>query len=630
MKKLKFTSVIFLAFLGLIVNSSEASPYGVCAHVERSPEHKVAVKEFKLMRKIGIRWVRTDFSWSGICKKKGHWDFTKLDETVRWAEENGIKLLPILDYDVPWASPAHKNLKQWGEYVQKVVSRYQDKIKYWEVYNEPNVSLFWRGTPSAVEYTKLLIASSKIIKKINPELKVVMGGVVWFPWDFIKEIYKNGGGAHFDVMNIHPYTFPLSLEKRSISKKISYLRKIMDKNGDKSKPIWITEIGWSTVNRFKFASGIIKSGLQALTKGKQNLNIAIMSDPSYGEEIKELDFNMILPQKGKITAVDINSLSTISPEKYDALLMPPLEDFPIKSFKYLKKYIKEGGIIIFWCGVPMYYSLEKKSDNTWQRKKASGRFRRELRIGWEAWWQNKQVPKKARKLKSVEKYKDIIKFPDTKAKTHVAQRFINSSLLHKGDKFIPIIYASTDSYTGVAAAAIKFNSDFKGGLIISTFWHSVGITEKQQAKLLPRAFLLSFQNNIQKIFWYEFQALDQKDAHANNYFGITHQDLSPKPAYHSYNALTKMCPAGSKPGKGKWRNGSIFYPHWKRLDGKNVWAIWSTTPKTIKLKLFGNLDESYDYMGQKINISKKDNNIEIKATEEVIYLLGPEKITFPF
>ena len=65
------------------------------------------------MRKAGIRWVRSDFSWSSVERRPGQWAFGHLDETVDWAEAAGVKILPILDYDVAWARPAHKHLDQW-------------------------------------------------------------------------------------------------------------------------------------------------------------------------------------------------------------------------------------------------------------------------------------------------------------------------------------------------------------------------------------------------------------------------------------------------------------------------------------------------------------------------------------
>ena len=111
--------------------TAEGIPYAVCAHVSRGGEHAIARDAFRRMKAAGIGWVRTDFDWSGVERKPGEWSFDNLDETVQWAEEAGISILPILDYDVRWASPAYKHLNLWRTYVRKVVSRYKDRVRHW-------------------------------------------------------------------------------------------------------------------------------------------------------------------------------------------------------------------------------------------------------------------------------------------------------------------------------------------------------------------------------------------------------------------------------------------------------------------------------------------------------------------
>ena len=89
-------------------------PYGVCAHVSRS-ELKIAPQEFDRMREAGVNWVRTDFDWNGVEKSRGEWNYAHLDRLTGLAKEEGMNILPILDYDVAWARPAWKNLDAWGE-----------------------------------------------------------------------------------------------------------------------------------------------------------------------------------------------------------------------------------------------------------------------------------------------------------------------------------------------------------------------------------------------------------------------------------------------------------------------------------------------------------------------------------
>jgi endonuclease/exonuclease/phosphatase family metal-dependent hydrolase len=225
---------------------NNVSPYAVCAHLSRGGEHQIAQQELKLMHQAGIGWVRADFDWSGVERQAGTWQFDHLDQTVAWAEAEGVRILPILDYDVPWARPAYKNLDKWLEYVRRVVTRYKDRIRYWEVWNEPNLEQFWHDKPNPADYAKLLKATHETIKQIDPELVVLLGGVSGIPWPYLEGIYEAGGKDSFDVMNVHPYRYPSSPEERPLYDDLVRLRQLMDKYGDKGKPIWITEVGWPT------------------------------------------------------------------------------------------------------------------------------------------------------------------------------------------------------------------------------------------------------------------------------------------------------------------------------------------------------------------------------------------------
>lgn len=226
--------------------AAPSSPYGVCAHLPRGDEYPTAREELELMRKAGIGWARADFSWSGVEPRRGQWHFEHLDQVVEWADAAGVRILPILDYDVEWARPAHAHLDLWCEYVRRVVERYKDRIRYWEVWNEPNLEMFWKDKPDAANYVKLLKASHETIKRIDPELKVLLGGTAGIPWDYLKRIYAAGGKPLFDVMNVHPYRYPATPEQRPLLDDIQRLRRLMAGHGDAEKPIWFTEIGWPT------------------------------------------------------------------------------------------------------------------------------------------------------------------------------------------------------------------------------------------------------------------------------------------------------------------------------------------------------------------------------------------------
>ena len=121
----KTWSCLAAAAAGLSLSAAPAviqDPYGVCAHVSRG-EWQFAPQTFQKMHEAGINWVRTDFDWKYSEPKQGSWNYSHLDRVIELAKKEKIHVLPILEYDVPWATPAWKHLDLWSGYVRNLVNR---------------------------------------------------------------------------------------------------------------------------------------------------------------------------------------------------------------------------------------------------------------------------------------------------------------------------------------------------------------------------------------------------------------------------------------------------------------------------------------------------------------------------
>jgi beta-xylosidase len=264
----KFLSAA-LAFVVATMSSSlfavepSSSPYGVCAHLGGGSESRLMPHNLKMMKSAGIDWVRADFSWDGVQHSDKTWHYERTDKLVNMTEQEGISVLAVLNYDVAWAKPAHEHLDEWNTYVRNVVSRYKDRVKYWEVWNEQNIQRFWTGGANAKQYQLLLEATYKTIKSIDPDLKVVYGGLAGIPFDYIKASLEADAGKYFDVFNIHPYRNAMNKNNwvRSYIASLKRLREMLDRNDAKGKPIWITEIGWPTPTAFNTKAGTNKGDI---------------------------------------------------------------------------------------------------------------------------------------------------------------------------------------------------------------------------------------------------------------------------------------------------------------------------------------------------------------------------------
>ena len=126
-------------------------------------------------------------------------------------------------------------ISDWQNYVQKIVSKYGDDIKYWEIWNE--VEIFFSEGTNGVSLLDLARSAYTIIKGNNSN------NVVLSP-NFISSkaasdfIYKCNGNYPFDVFSFHQYT-----DKRpenEIGVWYGY-RNMLDNFGMNSMPMWNTE-----------------------------------------------------------------------------------------------------------------------------------------------------------------------------------------------------------------------------------------------------------------------------------------------------------------------------------------------------------------------------------------------------
>ncbi|MHB0999687.1 MAG: glycosyl hydrolase [Armatimonadota bacterium] len=205
----------------------------------------------------GIGWIRcgasaTSLDWNAIEGERGKFNWTNADAEVdKWAVKENLNLLPIFGYTAKWASSGPNgemayppnDLNDWSNFIYQMVSRYKGNIKYWEVWNEPNIE-FLKGTPE--QYSDMLKSGYIAAKKADPSCKVVFGGTAGIDLPFMESIYGNGCKCYFDIMAVHPYQWGDTFNDEWFRSLLIDLHKLMVKNGDGHKEIWLTEFGWST------------------------------------------------------------------------------------------------------------------------------------------------------------------------------------------------------------------------------------------------------------------------------------------------------------------------------------------------------------------------------------------------
>lgn len=212
-------------------------------------------KTVALMKDAGVSWARMDFLWGEIEPKQGEFKFAKYDRIVELLIQNKINILGVLNYSADWASsygkwncpPADNRL--FVDYASSVIGRYKDKIKYWEAWNEPDSHIYWNQQDGLKTYCTLLKDVYLAAKNIDPQCEILNGGLA-NGLISVKRLYDNGAKDYFDILNIHIFYSPLDPSGiKAVANYPELAYKVMTRNGDTHKKIWVTEIGCPGVKK---------------------------------------------------------------------------------------------------------------------------------------------------------------------------------------------------------------------------------------------------------------------------------------------------------------------------------------------------------------------------------------------
>jgi hypothetical protein len=201
-------------------------------------------------------------------------------------------LTAILAYGVKWAmknnEPGTIEPAVFSDYVTHVASRFCADIKTYEVWNEPDVTVFWKPKPDAAQYVRLLEAAYKAVKAACPDAQVISGGLgsnsdyTKGAWWFLDEMAAARPDlcSIFDILGLHPYTadsLPPEYDRvtskgwevRGQVEMTRLAREKLAKMGCPEKPLWFTEIGWASykISEEQQGRNLVRSALLALRDG---------------------------------------------------------------------------------------------------------------------------------------------------------------------------------------------------------------------------------------------------------------------------------------------------------------------------------------------------------------------------
>ena len=222
-------------------------------------------------QRIGVGLVRQTFDWKQIERRPGELSFGTYDRFVADLARHRMRALPVLFNPPGFRSSAPSSGARRGTYPPRdpadmgafaaaLVRRYGPggtfwrsrpglprlPVRSWQVWNEPSIPVYWPPGPDPAAYVRLLRATGRAIKQVDPGAEVVSAGLaesrLGIPFGrFVDGMYRAGAADAFDTLALHGY----ARSAAGVLTAVEQARTRIAAAGG-SQQIRVTEIGWSS------------------------------------------------------------------------------------------------------------------------------------------------------------------------------------------------------------------------------------------------------------------------------------------------------------------------------------------------------------------------------------------------
>jgi hypothetical protein len=216
---------------------------------------------FREAAATGATSIRVDVPVPAIVRgPSGERSWAEIEDVERLARKYDLDVVGLL-YGTPWwmaQCPRHsapgvkfymcppRNPRAFARLAGEIARHTRGTIDTWQVLNEPNNRYVFAG--DVRQYARILIATSRAIRRANPRARIVLGGLggpkmqVWPA----RLLAIPGSRGAFDIASVH-----LRGRLKVVVSAVAFWRRRLAELGFRG-PIWATEHGYPTDPAFQW------------------------------------------------------------------------------------------------------------------------------------------------------------------------------------------------------------------------------------------------------------------------------------------------------------------------------------------------------------------------------------------
>jgi hypothetical protein len=166
--------------------------------------------EVQMIADAGFHWVRMDFKWEVTERVRGKYDFSDYDHLLKELDAFKIRALFILDYGNPLytqgksvrTAAAREAFVKWSVAAAK---HFAGQGVVWEIFNEPNIAMFWPPQPNVDEYIALANDVGSAFHASVPNEQLIGPATSPIDFRFLESCFKSKLLDDWSAVSVHPY-----------------------------------------------------------------------------------------------------------------------------------------------------------------------------------------------------------------------------------------------------------------------------------------------------------------------------------------------------------------------------------------------------------------------------------------
>lgn len=188
--------------------------------------HTVTADNVKVMKDVGIHYIRLDLRWNEIEFAPGRYDWSSADEKVKMISAAGIRPILILAYSnrhygravvdgevsSKWLPPSdERSRKAFATWAAVAARRYAASRPVWEIWNEPDGGGSWPPSADVASYVAMAEETCQAIREVDARASIWgpalsrAHGISAQDSPFLKALLMSSLPVCLSAVSVHPY-----------------------------------------------------------------------------------------------------------------------------------------------------------------------------------------------------------------------------------------------------------------------------------------------------------------------------------------------------------------------------------------------------------------------------------------